>query len=76
MIDVTVGIICVTALVIAWLGRGAHDLRLRAEAQRLQAGDVDAVTSRVATLERRVEDLDKTVTEVRSATALARAGRR
>lgn len=44
---IEVGIICLTALVIAYLGRGAHDLRLRerGEVRRDDAAKRDATVA-------------------------------
>lgn len=73
----TVAAICLTALVIAWLGRGAHDGRLRLAAQRMQldAGkrddaDTDALARRVAALEASVADHEKRIEQLHIAASL------
>lgn len=79
----TVAAICLTALVIAWLGRGAHDGRLRLAARRMEleagkreADDAEALTGRVTALERRAEDQEKQLEQMRLAASLAKVGRR
>ena len=77
------GIICLTVLVIGWLGRGAHDLRLRLESERMRlAADTkaaerepaawDAYRERVHGVERRLERVEKGVEDLNTATALGR----
>lgn len=68
------GVICLTALVIVWLGRGAHDLRLRDRAAERKATDTANVEARVANLEPRVTKLE--VDTARDRTAAALAGRK
>jgi len=77
------GIICLTVLVIGWLGRGAHDMRLRLESERMRlAADTkaaerepaawDAYRERVHGVERRLERVEKGLDELSTATALGR----
>lgn len=79
----TVAAICFTALVIAWLGRGAHDGRLRLAAQRMQLeagkredGAVQALERRVDVLEKHAKEQGDAIERMRNAQELARGGRR
>ncbi len=80
---IEVGTLCLTALVIAWLGRGAHDLRLRDRAsergERLKLAkitEVSVVEERVGALEKRVEKVESDVLANKNAMALRSVGRR
>jgi len=80
---IEVGTLCLTALVIAWLGRGAHDLRLRDRASErgermklLKAAEVGDVEQRVGALEKRVERVESDVLANKNAMALRGVGRR
>ena len=75
--------ICLTVLIIGWLGRGAHDMRLRLESERMRlAADTkaaerepaawDAYRERVHGVERRLEGVGKGVDDLNTATALGR----
>lgn len=77
------GIICCTVLIIGWLGRGAHDMRLRLESERMRlAADTkqaerepaawDAYQLRVTGVERRLERVEKGIEDLNTATALGR----
>lgn len=77
------GIICLTVLVIGWLGRGAHDLRLRLKGEEMRLADAakqaerepaawDAYRERVHGVERRLERVEKGVEDLNTATALGR----
>ena len=72
---IEVAAICLTALVIAWLGRGAHDLRLRERASERKATDMGNVEARVAALEPRVHALEESEQGRKNLAALARKGR-
>ena len=75
--------ICLTVLIIGWLGRGAHDMRLRLESERMRlAADTkaaerepaawDAYQLRVTGVERRLERVEKGIEDLNTATALGR----
>lgn len=71
------------ALVIAWLGRGAHDLRLRERAQQRRADDLDALERRQVELAKRQDEVDARlatlegdIQNTRNALALATPTRR
>lgn len=79
---IEVGAICLTVLVIAWLGRGAHDLRLRERARlmALESGKQDATVAeqaltRVSGVETRVQVLEDAERNRGNAEALRRKGR-
>lgn len=79
----TVAALCFTALVIAWLGRGAHDGRLRLAAQRMQLeagarenGAHEALEKRVTTLERTVREQGEQLERMHNAQQLSKGGRR
>ena len=80
---IEVGVICTTALVLGWLGRGAHDMRLRLEGECMRlAADTkaaerepaawDAYRERVHAVERRLERVEKALEASNTAAALAR----
>ena len=77
------GIICLTVLVIGWLGSRAHDSKQRLESERMRlAADTkaaerepaawDAYRERVHGVERRLERVEKGLDELSTATALGR----
>lgn len=71
---IEVAAICLTVLVIAYLGRGAHDLRLRERASERKATDASSVEARVTALEPRVVALEEAEQGRRNLAALARKG--
>ena len=71
------------ALVIAWLGRGAHDLQLRERAQQRRADDLEEIlreqaelTKRQNEVEARLLTLEGDIQNTRNALALAAPTRR
>jgi len=75
--------ICLTVLIIGWLGSRAHDGKLRLESERMRlAADTkaaerepaawDAYRERVHGVERRLERVEKGLDELSTATALGR----
>lgn len=75
--------ICLTVLVIGWLGSRAHDGKLRLESERMRlAADTnaaerepaawDAYRERVTGVERRLERVEKGLEDLSTATALGR----
>ena len=61
-------LVCGTVLAVAWLARGAHDARLRAESERGRVTDSERLTGRLDALEREIAG-------VQNATALRRTVR-
>lgn len=73
MIDlVEMVLVCGTLLAVVLIARGAHDARLRAEAQRMRSDKVEDHLVRLEALETKVAKLDGAVTDLHTAHAMKR----
>lgn len=64
--------ICLTIVVLAWIGRGAHDMRMRIAAQRYEEQEWDKLNARMGKLEKRVDDAEKVATDAMTTHAMGR----